>query len=343
MIRFLYAVACYFFIEFIVRFKIMFYFMQHNCINNNIKKMKHSIYLSLAVLLIMGAACSKDDNGNGGKGSLTPPKITAADGRDAIRPENREVRYSTTGHMHIRFKVEDEDGINQARVDIHHVFDGHAHGRGTTSSDFEHLDYRKIYEAEGAKTLNIDDNFEDVYWEGSNSVIGNKNVLAGPYDFSIDASDVLGNQTSFADNSSYLATFWIERSYAPQITVSNEQNGEIDGSPGQQLSILGNIERNTADALSSDIAFVWVRLYEEDDHGHSGSGDDVYDEYWGNSQWRSMSGAGLPSTTNIDLANLLSGNKAITLPSGDHDYELLIWVEDVSGNITQRIYEVHAH
>ena len=308
--------------------------------------MKKTIYLSLASLLLVGGACSKDDNnnGNGGKGSLTPPTITAADGRDAIRPENGEVRASSTGHMHIRFKVTDEDGINQARVDIHHAFDGHSHGRGTTSSDFEHLDYRKIYEGEGAKSLNIDDNFEDVYWEGSNSVIGNKNVLAGPYDFAVDASDIHGNQTSFSDNTSYLATFWIERSYAPQISVSNADDGEIDGHPGQQLSVLGSIERNASDALSSDIAFVWVRLYEEDDHDHGhGHGDDIYDEKWGSSQWRSLNGGSLPSATNIDLANLLSGSNAITLPSGHHHYELLIWVEDVNGNVTQRIYEVHAH
>ncbi|MCC5917277.1 MAG: DUF4625 domain-containing protein [Cryomorphaceae bacterium] len=303
--------------------------------------MKKFSFFALSALLVMGA-CSKDDEGP----DTSAPKIIPADGRDAIRPAQNEVRSATSGHMHVRFKVVDEDGINQARVDIHHSFDGHSHGKGTTSSDFEHLDYRKIYEAEGATELNIDDNFEDVYWEGSNSVIGSdKHVLAGPYDFVIDASDVNGNQTSFTDNTSYLARFWIERSYAPQISVSNLQDGELEGQPGQNLTVEGLIQRNSASNLSSDITFVWVRLYEEDDHDHDhGHGDDIYEKMWGESQWRSnASGGQLPSNTTLDLSSILSGSNAIELPSSGEHFELLIWVEDANGNVSQKTYHVHAH
>jgi len=298
-------------------------------------------YFILPMLAVMGFACSSDDDN--GDASTTPPQIIPAEGRDAIRPQPGEVRAATSTHMHVRFKVTDPDGVQQARVDIHHAFDGHSHGRGATSSDFAHLDYQKIYEGNGRDEINIDDNFEDVYWEGNRAddLFGGRNVLAGPYDFAVDATDVLGNQTTFTDNTSYLAQFWIKRHYAPQIEV-DLTNGEIAGTPGQVLNVSGTISRNMSESLSSDIAFVWVRLYEEDDHGHDHS-EDVYDEKWGASQWRTgMSGATLPDAQSISLADLLSGNKAIELPTGHGHYELLVWVEDDNGNVTQEIYDVHA-
>lgn len=298
-------------------------------------------YLIFPMVALLGFACSSDDE-NGGN-STTPPQIVPADGRDAIRPSNGEVRNATSGHTHVRFKVIDSDGVKQARVDIHHAFDGHSHGRGTSASDFAHLDFQKIYEGDGRDEINIDDNFEDVYWEGPRAadLFDGKNVLAGPYDFAIDATDVLGNQTTFTDNSSYLATFWIKRNYAPQIEV-NLTNGELKGTAGHSLDVTGTITRNLGESLSSDIAFVWVRLYEEEDHDHDHEhAEDVYDEKWGASQWHvGMTGDALPNAQSLPLADLLSGSKAINLPSEHGHYELLIWVEDDIGNVTQDIYDV---
>jgi hypothetical protein len=302
--------------------------------------MKKSFFLLSALVLgsVVFTGCKDDDDSV----DRQAPRIMPAEGRDAIRPGNGEIRRATTDHMHVRFKVVDEDGINQARVDIHHSFDGHSHARGT-SSDFVHLDYRKIYEGNGNKEINVDSNFDDVYWEGSNSVIeAGKHVLAGPYHFSIDASDVLGNITSFSNNTSYLAEFWIERDYAPAVSITNAVDGEIDGTPGTALSVEGSIEVNTGNTLSSDITFVWVRLYKEHSHGHS-HGDDIYEEMWGTSQWRSnMSGDPIPNVSEIDLADILTGSKAINLPSGHGHYELEIVVEDANGNVSHAKAHVHA-
>ncbi|TVQ78380.1 MAG: DUF4625 domain-containing protein [Flavobacteriales bacterium] len=305
-------------------------------------KIKFLSTLGLASLMFAQVACKSDDDSLDRKA----PRILPAEGRDAIRPGQGEIRRATTSHMHVRFRVVDEDGINQARVDIHHGFDGHSHARGM-SSDFVHLDYRKIYEGEGRTEINIDDNFEDVYWEGNNSVIEpGKHILAGPYDFVIDASDVLGNTTSFSNNTSYIAEFWIERNYAPTVSVTNAIDGEINGTAGAVLPVEGSISVNTANSLSSDITFVWVRLYEEDDHHHHGHShnhsEDIYEEMWGTSQWRTgFSGPAIPNASSLNLEDILTGAKSIQLPTGKGHYELMIIAEDANGNISHSKVKVH--
>jgi hypothetical protein len=295
--------------------------------------MKKLWYLA-AMGLLVATSCSKDDEE--GVNDRKAPTIEAAEGRDGIRPGHGEVRAATTDHMHVRFRVRDESGVQQALVDIHHGFDGHSHGK--TNGTFEPLSYRKIYEANGAKSLNIDSNFDDVYWAGNASVVSD-NVLAGPYHFSIDATDIHGNQTSAAAGTNYQIKFYIERPYAPAVSVTNLKDGELEGVKNQPLDVQGSIQK-TAHSLSSDIAFVWVRLTDED-HKHKTAGEDIYEGKWGTSQWRNMSGDALPGTTQIDLAQLLSGGKAINLPNEHGHFELIIWVEDVEGNVVEKKYEVH--
>jgi hypothetical protein len=309
--------------------------LQHNCKNQIIKFMKKLLSMATLGLLVSVSSCSKDDEES--TNDRKAPVIEAAEGRDAIRPQHGEVRSANTDHMHVRFRVRDESGVQQALVDIHHAFDGHSHGK--TNGTFEPLSYRKIYEVGGATSFNIDSNFDDVYWGGSASVVSD-NVLAGPYDFSIDASDIHGNQTSAGAGNNYLVTFYIERPYAPLVSITNLEDGELEGEKNEPLDVQGSIAK-TAHSLSSDIAFVWVRLVEEDDHHHKTKDGEIYEEKWGTSQWRNMTGKVLPSTTQIDLAQLLSGADEIRLPNEHGHFELIIWVEDVEGNVVQKKYEVH--
>jgi hypothetical protein len=297
--------------------------------------MKKLLSLAAFGLLVTVSSCSKDDDE--GTRDRKAPTIEAAEGRDAIRPAHGEVRAATTDHMHVRFRVRDESGIEQVLVDIHHGFDGHSHGK--TSGTFETLNYRKIYEVGGAKSFNIDSNFDDVYWGGSASVVSD-NVLAGPYHFSIDASDIHSNQTSAASGTNYQIMFYIERPYAPVISITNLEDGELEGEKNEPLDVQGSIAK-TAHNLSSDIAFVWVRLVEEDDHHNKTSDGEIYEEKWGTSQWRNATGKALPSTTQIDLSQLLSGADEIRLPNEHGHFELIIWVEDVEGNVVEKKYEVH--
>jgi hypothetical protein len=318
--------------------------------------MKKLRYVLIALLmtgvLLSNSSCDPDDES---VRDLDPPTITFADGRDEFRPGQNEVRSAGTDHMHVRFKVEDASGIQQILVDIHHGFDGHSHAR--TSGDFEFLNVKDIYSSTATETFlripdratsfNVDGSLTDIYWGGPTSRVSG-NILAGPYDFMVSATDIHGNQTSFADNTNYIATFYIDRPYAPQVSVTNLEDGELHGEKKEALEVLGSIAK-TSHSLSSDITFVWIRLAEEDDHdghNHRTSGEDLWERKWGLSAYREgsggkYSGPDLPNSNNLDLSALLSGDNVIILPDEHGHFDLIIWVEDESGNVARKKYEVH--
>ncbi|MFD2036169.1 DUF4625 domain-containing protein [Belliella marina] len=311
---------------------------------------KLSILLSIG-LLALNFSCTDDQDP-----SVTDrdaPVIGFAEGRDSFRPMENEVRAATTDHMHVRFSVTDESGISEVLVDIHSTFDGHTHGR--ISNTFSPLSVKDIYSPnaenaafrfpEGATSLNVDNTSTDIYWGGSTSRVDG-NVLAGPYDIIISAIDIHSNKTGYDDGSNYLATFFIERAYAPVTEVTNLHDGEIEGEAGAPLAVEGSISKGNHE-LSSEIKFVWVRLVEEDDHhGHSHGrikDGEFFEKMWGESNWRGndYKGEALPNNTSLNLSELLSGENEIILPSGEDHLELIIWVEDINGNVTQKTYEVH--
>lgn len=309
--------------------------------------------------LLLGASflafsCETDDDQIR---DLEAPVIGPADGRDAIRPTEEEVNPAAKDHLDVRFGVDDPSGIAQIRVDIHSSFDGHAHGRIQT--DFERLDVDDIYSPDaanptfrfpqGATRVNVDGPGTNIYWEGNSSRVS-ENVLAGPYDFSIQAIDIHGNQTSFGDDSNYLATFYLQRPYAPQVNITNLHDGELEGEAGKPLVLEGMIHKSGHQS-STDLKFLWVRLTEEDDHGHDAEHsanarvtdeDDFYEKMWGSSTWREdMTGPELPSTAELNLAEVFTGENAIMMPANEEHLDLIIWVEDTGGNITRLLYEVH--
>ncbi|EOZ98618.1 hypothetical protein A33Q_1272 [Indibacter alkaliphilus LW1] len=305
----------------------------------------------LSALLIPFLFSCSDENDNPPAADLNAPEIGFAEGRDSFRPMEGEVRSASTDHMHVRFSVSDDSGIGQVLVDIHNSFDGHTHGR--LNNTFTALNVKDIYSPdasqpflrfpEGATFLNVDGSATDIYWEGPTSRVEN-NVLAGPYDIIISAVDVNGNQTSFGDDSNYLATFYIERPYAPMISVTNLHDGEIEGDAGEALEVVGSVAK-AGHELSSEITFLWVRLVEEDhdhDHNHRVSGEEFYEKVWGTSAWRDgMSGPDLPNGEELKFEDIFTGDNAIILPEGEDHLDLIIWAEDANGNITRKVYEVH--
>jgi len=299
-------------------------------------------YLTLSALAAITLfSCNTDDDSIR---DMEAPVIAEAEGRDEIRPRQGEVMRATSDHMHVRFSVSDPSGIQQVRIDVHSAHDGHTHGR--LANDFEPLLVNQVISLNGATFYNQDGHDTDIYWAGPNSPVQG-NVLAGPYDFIIDATDVHGNVTQHADGNNYSTTIYIERPYGPMMTISNLHDDELEGTAGQPLSVQGSVSRGNH-ALSSDIAFLWVRLAEEEHDGHS-HGEDVYDRKWGTSTWRQhsngnfYSGPAIPAGAAIDLSQAFTGENAIVLPAGEEHYELIIWAEDVNGNVTRRSYEVHAH
>lgn len=312
----------------------------YNIITKLMKK-----YLTLSALAAVTLfSCNTDDDS---VRDMEAPVIAAAEGRDEIRPRHGEIRGASTDHMHVRFSVTDPSGIREIRLDIHSDFDGHTHGR--IANGFEPLTVLDIIQFNGETRYNQDGHDTDIYWAGPNSRVQG-NVLAGPYDFILDATDVHGNVTTHADENNHAVTFYIERPYAPQMVVTNLHHGELEGTPGTPLVVEGTLYKDNHE-LSSDISFLWVRLAEEDDHhGHNQrvQDGDHYERMWGTSKYRQQAngnpftGPALPSGTTLNFSQLFTGDNAIVLPAGADHYELIIWAEDVHGNVTRRAYEVHA-
>jgi hypothetical protein len=296
--------------------------------------MKKPMILAALATLFAASACKKEDTA---MNDQTAPTITAAEGRTTIRPEHKEVMPATKDHMHVRFQVNDPSGISEVLVSIHHGFDGHSHGK--TQGNFEHLSVRKIYPGNGNTRLNIDSNFDDIYWEGTSSVVTG-NVLAGPYHFMVDAVDIHGNQTTAGANNNYMATVQIDRPYAPNVSVTNVVNGALEGIKNTPLDVLGSITK-TADALSSDIVFLKIKLMEEDGHVHKNASGELFEAKWGTSRWTTDSGPALPNATTINFSDLLMGASQIILPNEHGHFELEIWAEDAEGNVTNKFFEVH--
>lgn len=322
-----------------------------------IKKMKKTNIIFVGIIAFTAFSCGTTIEG---PEDLEAPMIEHAEAEDEISPDHNEIFGETADHIPISFSVEDPSGIGQIKVNVHANFDGHSHAR--VKNDFMTLSVDDIYSVDASDPdfrfpanstkVNIDSPENDIYWSGPNSRLSGP-VMAGKYDFSIAATDVFGNQTGFADGSSYLTTIHIRTPYAPHIAIDNLTDDELVGTGGETLNVEGEIHR-TGDALSAPLAFIWIKLGEEhddhDDHDHDdhdghdhrvSSEEYAYDKMWGKSQWLSEGeGPDLPNTENLDLGVVLSGDNAIMLPTSEDHMELTITAEDTNGNTTEKTYHV---
>jgi len=152
-------------------------------------------------------------------------------------PENGEV-FDSGNTMHIEGLAKDNKALSQLKIDIHDAFDGHSHGKITSSvSAFELV---KIVNLEGK---------EVAFHEDINIPT---NVLAGKYHITVSVVDEAGNLSNveerdvFIRNSSDLI--------APTITVVapyNNQTVELNGT----LQLIANIADN------DELEEVIVKIY----------------------------------------------------------------------------------
>lgn len=300
------------------------------------------LLMIISALFLLFSACSDDDD-NGLSDDGNPPEIQFAEDRDSYRPDHGEVRGSDTDHTHVRFSVWDQAGIDEIHVGMGSQF------LGQPNQGFEMLDVLDVYSSsasdenfvieQGAKSVNVDGFHTDIYWEGSTSRV-NGNVIAGPYDFTISARDVFGNITT--GDQIVTNRFYINRPYAPEIEITNLHDGEIDGEGGQALTVEGTISKGEGDS-AGDLAFVWIRLVDEDLHddfnpAQVGQG---LESVWGQSLRIDVTSGDLPNHTVLNLEDILTGDHIIVLPEGHGHYDLIIWAEDEHGNVTRTVVEVH--
>ncbi|MEP0710772.1 DUF4625 domain-containing protein [Algoriphagus sp.] len=301
----------------------------------------NTILILLATLLTM-ASCGESEN----PADLVSPKISAISASTSIQPAAGQLFPPTLTAAPVMLKVNDPSGVNEILLDIHGGFDGHSHGRLNTN--FERLSVRKIFSAtasdpklkiEAGATEVVLDDFK-VSWAGANSSVSG-NVIAGPYHITISATDALGNQTSFANASNYHTTFYIQRPYAPVIDLEMSSGNSLSAKKGLSLSLNGKIAKGD-DPLSSDLAFVWVRLATQDNLDEKDGEGEVLisQQMWGKSNWRSLTGKSFSNTLELDLQTSLVQNPIQIPSSAPNDLVLIIWAEDIVGNVSRMVYPV---
>ncbi|TRX54821.1 DUF4625 domain-containing protein [Fulvivirga sp. M361] len=297
--------------------------------------MKKGFVLFLALFPLLFNACL--DSGDEDTLDLKGPIIGSVDDMQTIMPSYFLEVGTKVFSIPLAFQVEDETGISEITIESHSGFDGHTHGRKANSNNFvlfgyshtirqQDLEDPRLFQSEVADDLRI-------YLDDRNVLIPNNGlILAGPYHFSIKATDTEGNETSYADNSTYHTTLYIHREYAPLIHVD-----AIDRTTG---TVEGSVRRNSDHEFSSDITFLWAYISRPDFGNPAQEGEIRKEWVWGESNWphqfRGDTGEGLANPQNIDLAGLLAGEEAVR-QMGDTE-TLTIWAEDANGNISVRSF-----
>ncbi|WP_345368350.1 DUF4625 domain-containing protein [Algivirga pacifica] len=264
---------------------------------------------------------------------LLPPEISSIAEDIPIAPGYFQEVGAEDNAIPIHFKVTDPSGISQIKLQSHSGFDGHSHGRFANDFSFILFRHYQLLTEEnlaGANTFTADGEELMIYLDDRNPEIGTGNILAGPYHFSIQATDLNGNESRYADNSTYHTTLLIQRPYAPQIeyTTTNRNLSQMELS----------IRKNEANALATDLRFVWIYIENRAGVNPWQEGEVTQEWVFGESNWphqfRPTSGAPLPSTQELSLQELLSENIQIK------DQEVLVvWAEDTAGNISLKRIE----
>ncbi len=263
---------------------------------------------------------------------LNAPTISANDGLSAIQPEQFFTVAPDVTEIPLLFTVRDERGIREIKIESHSGFDGHTHGRLAMNAFklFSHYEIIGENDIPNPKQFtSTTENGLKIYLDDRNPEIGSNDlILAGPYHFSIRATDIEGNETSYQDNSTYHTTLFIHRAYAPQVELTN-----LDVS-GKNIS--GKIFRNTSHQASSDIVFLWIYIEELNQNAPGQEGEIVKEWIWGSSNWphqyRPNQGKDLPNNQELDIEELLGDSPDFfEVLEGK---KLVIWAEDAKGNIS---------
>ena len=265
------------------------------------------------------------------------PVIEPLEGLASIEPRYFKIVSPDQNEIPLTFSVRDETGIQEIKIESHSGFDGHTHGRSAVANNFVLFNYFRLIGSEELENPNLfvtkeNDGLRIFLDERHQGLSPNDRILAGPYHFSITATDTDGNETSYRENSTYHTVIYIQRPYAPQI---NMETLNLSGD-----EVKGKIFRNTDHELSSSIGFVWVFIEKIDPSRPNQEGEVVEEWIWGEANWphqfRSNSGKELPNTEVIDIGNLLQ-TEGVSINLQD-DERLVFWIEDANGNISVQYF-----
>lgn len=244
-------------------------------------------------------SCDKDDDND-----TTAPIIKSAtiDGKD------HDIDVTVADDMTFVVEVSDNEELGQLKLDVHDVFDGHAH-KSTAGINWAEV---KIIELSGTS-------------QTVNQVITiPNNATAGPYHANVLVIDAEGNEGELVE-----LVVMVSNGSEPEINVTNPDfSGEVHAMKGSTLSLEGVITDNT------DLAEILIVLEEEhDDHEHKSTQEEPLYEM----------DFDLTGSTDVSWDFQTDGNVNIAIPASAETghYLLTIRAEDAEGNINIVSGEIH--
>ncbi len=139
--------------------------------------MKKNMKLAaLAALTMAVLACGCKE------GDVTKPVI------DLDEPEEGQLIAIGDEHgMHFEMEVEDNEALGDYKIDIHSNFDGHQHGKDTSTVDFT---YSRSYNLNGQRNAHVH----------HHDVVIPANATPGNYHLMVYCTDAAGNESYVARN-----------------------------------------------------------------------------------------------------------------------------------------------
>ena len=289
--------------------------------------MRKHLCIPLSFLALFSSCLDEDDEDTV---DLEAPIISANAGGN-IQPEYFYNTSTDNGQIPVAFVVQDATGIQEVLMEAHSAFDGHTHGKSISARNpkFKLFNHNHVIRAESMDDPTRFAYSSNIYLDERNPDIEEDELLlAGPYHFSIQATDVEGNQTTYGDDTIYHTTVYINKPYAPQAEITNLNSAES--------TIAGRIYRNMDHVASSDINFLWIYVQEPNTAHSDQEGDILEERLWGQSNWphqfRPNQGDALPNAQELDMAQLFANDQDFFgVLQGN---KLVVWAEDTNGNIS---------
>lgn len=298
--------------------------------------MRKQILIPFGVLLLLSSCLEENDVD---AIDLEPPQIMANAGQGSIQPVHFFKTDALTEEIPLAFTVEDESGIGEIKIDVHSGFDGHTHGKSASARNpkFKLFNHNEVMDATIFQDANRHTVNASLYLDARNPDLEEDElILGGVYHFSVQATDMEGNETNYRENTTYHTTLYVNRPYAPQVDFAN-----INVSTG---TLNGRIYRNMDHSASSDITLLWIYAEQSNTDNPAQEGLVLEERLWGTSNWphqsRANEGQPLPNGEELDLQQLI-GDDSDFLAKLQPDTKLVVWAEDTNGNISVHQFTIN--
>lgn len=200
-------------------------------------------YIWLLALPLLLAACDEGDNDQ----DLNAPSIDSL----AIDGKDHDVRLQAGTEMELQVTAKDDQGLQEIKVDIHDIFDGHDHGKRALN---KWSTVRNI--PVSGKEANLQESFQ---------VPGQ--ATAGRYHALVQALDEAGNEAPFKE-----IIFVVENGMQPTFNVTSPDfSQEVHAPKGSTFGMQGAVEDQQD--LEEILITIKPALHDDHDHGDDGGHD----------------------------------------------------------------------